>query len=907
MSTVRLTMAQALVRYLCAQRTEVDGGEAPLFGGVWAIFGHGNVAGFGEALHAAQAQLPTLRAHNEQAMALAAIAFAKAHARRHMMVCTTSIGPGATNMVTAAAVAHVNRLPVLLLPGDVFANRIPDPVLQQVESFGDPTISANDCFRPVSRYWDRITRPEQLLQSLPAALAVLTDPAACGPATLALPQDVQAEAFEYPEHFFEPRTHRLRRPGSDPAQLASVADRLRRAERPLLIAGGGVHYSLAESALRAFAERHGIPVAETQAGKGALPWDHPACVGAIGVCGSSAANALAADADLVLAVGTRLADFPTGSRALFQGPNLALVALNVAPHDAGKHGALPLVADARRGLEELSAALGAWRAPAARAETARRLTAEWTRLVDTATASGPDVPATEAQVIGAVNRAAGPRDVLVCAAGGLPGELSRLWRTREPRGYHLEYGYSCMGYEIAGGLGVKLALPDREVFVMVGDGSYLMMNSEIATSVAMHRKLVIVLLDNRGFGCINRLQVASGGASFNNLLGPEAPAIDFAAHARSLGAQAEQVKTVAASRARSSERAGPTGRPSWSSRPTPRDPSPAAERGGTSPYPRSRPGPRSRPRATRTTRRAAGSEPEASVPVRIGVNPIGWTNDDLETLGDDISLETCLEEARRAGYAGIELGRKFPRRPAELRAVLQQHGLDLVSGWYGSHLLRRSVKEEIAAMQEHAGLLTALASTAMVFAEETGSVHGRLGVPLSTRPRLAEGDWPKFGEALTEVAEHLAGRGMRLAYHHHMGTVVETEAEIDRLMGATGPAVGLLLDTGHLTYAGGDVLAVARRHAGRVVHVHCKDVRSAVLVEARRRDRSFLDAVVDGVFTVPGDGCVDYRALLEILRNAGYAGWLVVEAEQDPVKAHPLTYARMGFAHLSRLLADLRL
>ena len=295
------------------------------------------------------------------------------------------------------------------------------------------------------------------------------------------------------------------------------------------------------------------------------------------------------------------------------------------------------------------------------------------------------------------------------------------------------------------------------------------------------------------------------------------------------------------------------------------------------------------------------------MPVRIGVNPIGWTNDDLETLGDDISLETCLEETRRAGYAGIELGRKFPRRPAELRAVLQQHGLDLVSGWYGSHLLRRSVKEEIAAMQAHAGLLTALASTAMVFAEETGSVHGRLGVPLSTRPRLAEGDWPKFGEALTEVAEHLAGRGMRLAYHHHMGTVVETEAEIDRLMGATGPAVGLLLDTGHLTYAGGDVLAVARRHAGRIVHVHCKDVRPAVLAEARRRDRSFLDAVVDGVFTVPGDGCVDYRALLGILRDAGYAGWLVVEAEQDPAKAHPLTYARMGFAHLSRLLTDLRL
>jgi len=295
------------------------------------------------------------------------------------------------------------------------------------------------------------------------------------------------------------------------------------------------------------------------------------------------------------------------------------------------------------------------------------------------------------------------------------------------------------------------------------------------------------------------------------------------------------------------------------------------------------------------------------VAVRIGVNPIGWTNDDLETLGDDTPLEVCLAEARQAGYAGIELGRKFPRRPAELRAVLQAHGLDLVSGWYGSHLLRRTAKEEIAAMRAHAGLLAAMGCTAMVFAEETGSVHGRLGVPLSTRPRVAEDDWPRFGEALTEVAEHLAARAMRLAYHHHMGTSVETEAEIDRLMRATGPAVGLLLDTGHLAYAGGDVLAVARRHAGRIVHVHCKDVRPPVLAEAHRHDRSFLDAVVDGVFTVPGDGCVDYRALLGILRDAGYAGWLVVEAEQDPVKAPPLRYARLGFAHLSRLLADLGL
>jgi 3D-(3,5/4)-trihydroxycyclohexane-1,2-dione acylhydrolase (decyclizing) len=559
MATQRLTMAQALVRFLCAQRTEVDGDEAPLFAGVWAIFGHGNVAGLGEALQAVHDRLPTLRAHNEQAMAHAAIAFAKASARRRMMACTTSIGPGATNMVTAAAVAHVNRLPVLLLPGDIFATRGPDPVLQQVEDFGDPTISANDCFRPVSRYWDRITRPEQLLQSLPAAMAVLTDPAACGPVTLALPQDVQSEAWDYPDRFFEPRVHRFRRPASDPGELAASADRLRRAQKPLVIAGGGVQYSLADGALRAFAERHGVPVVETQAGKGALPWDHPANAGPIGVTGASAANALAAEADVVLAVGTRLGDFTTGSRALFRAPGLALVALNVATHDAGKHGAQPLIADARRGLEDLSAALGSWRAPAAWTETARRLGAEWTRLVDHATAAAQDVPPTEAHVIGAVNRAAGPRDVVVCAAGGLPGELHRLWRTRDPRGYHLEYGYSCMGYEIPGGLGTKLALPDREVFVMVGDGSYLMMNSEIATSVAMKKKLVIVLLDNHGFGCINRLQQACGGAPFKNLLGPDAPPVDFAAHARSLGAQAEQVKTIsdlegALERARRSDR-----------------------------------------------------------------------------------------------------------------------------------------------------------------------------------------------------------------------------------------------------------------------------------------------------------------------------------------------------------------
>ena len=544
MSTLRLTMAQALVRFLAAQRSEVDGREVPLFAGVFAIFGHGNVAGLGEALYGARETVPTLRAHNEQAMALAAIAFAKQMRRRRVMACTTSIGPGATNMVTAAAVAHANRLPVLLLPGDIFASRRPDPVLQQIEAFGDPTISVNDCFRPVSRWWDRILRPEQILQSLPQAMRVLTDPAECGPVTLALPQDVQTEAFDYPEDFFRPRLWRPRRPAPDAQELAAAADALRRATAPLLIAGGGVHYSLATETLAVFAERHGIPVAETQAGKGALAWDHPAAVGGLGVTGAAAANALAAEADLLLAAGTRLGDFATASRSLFRNSGMSLIQLNAAGYDAAKHGALPLVADVSAGLEALSALLGEWRAPKAWTEKARRLASDWQVEVGRATAPGGNALPTDAQVLGAVNRSAGPEDIVVCAAGGLPGELHKLWRVRRPGTYHLEYGYSCMGYEIAGGLGAKLAAPEREVFVLVGDGSYLMMNSEIATSIELGRKLVIVVLDNGGFGCIDRLQTAVGGASFNNLLAAGS-GVDFAAHAASLGAAARAVSEIA--------------------------------------------------------------------------------------------------------------------------------------------------------------------------------------------------------------------------------------------------------------------------------------------------------------------------------------------------------------------------
>jgi 3D-(3,5/4)-trihydroxycyclohexane-1,2-dione acylhydrolase (decyclizing) len=547
--TLRLTMAQALVRYLAAQRTECEGRIEPLFAGVWAIFGHGNVAGIGEALWGARDRLPTYRAHNEQAMAHAAIAFAKASGRRRMMACTTSIGPGATNMVTAAAVAHVNRLPVLLLPGDVFASRRPDPVLQQVEDFSDGTVSANDCFRPVSRYFDRITRPEQILTALPRALAVLTDPAECGPATLALCQDVQAEAFDYPERFFAERVWRLRRIRPDERELVDAAALVGRAKKPLIVAGGGVHYAEASETLRRFAEAHDIPVAETQAGKSALPDEHRLNMGAIGVTGTSAANALAAEADVVLAVGTRLQDFTTGSWALFRNPETTIIGLNVQSFDAEKHGALPLVCDAKVGLERLSAALGGRRAPPVWAERAAAEKARWRELAAAATAATNAALPSDAQVIGAVQRAGEPSDIVVCAAGGLPGELHKLWNAAEPGGYHLEYGYSCMGYEIAGGLGVKMARPEREVIVLVGDGSYLMMNSEIATSVMLGRKLTIVVLDNRGFGCIDRLQRATGSESFNNLFEharhETLPQIDFVAHAASLGAAAEKAAGLA--------------------------------------------------------------------------------------------------------------------------------------------------------------------------------------------------------------------------------------------------------------------------------------------------------------------------------------------------------------------------
>ena len=551
--TVRLTMAQALAQHLAALQVRMDDGELlPYCGGVFAIFGHGNVAGIGEALHGVRNRLPTLRAHNEQGMALAAIAYAKANMRQRIMAATTSIGPGATNLLTAAALAHVNRLPVLLLPGDVFVSHAADPVLQQVEDFQQGDLSANDCFRPVTRYFDRIMRPEQILSALPRAIQIMTDPAQCGPVCLALPQDVQAMAFDCPESFLAPATLHIRRPAPDAEELSAAVAALRAARRPLIIAGGGVLYSRAGAELAKFCEQFGVPLSETQAGKSSLAWDHGLNLGAIGVCGVPSANAMAVEADLVLAIGTRLQDFTTGSHSIYH--TARLIGLNVQAFDAGKWGGQALVCDAQVGLQQLAEALDDWRADPAWTERARTLAQGWRKRVDELTGRAPkDELPYEAEVIGAVRDSGEDspgRDVVVCAAGTLPAELLKLWRASGPGNYHVEYGYSCMGYEIAGGLGVKLARPRQEVIVMVGDGSYLMMNSEIASSVMLGLKLIIVVLDNRGYGCISRLQLACGGAAFNNMLddcvlpGGERPDIDFALHAKSLGALSEHVGDV---------------------------------------------------------------------------------------------------------------------------------------------------------------------------------------------------------------------------------------------------------------------------------------------------------------------------------------------------------------------------
>ena len=543
MKTVRLTAAQAMVKWLSVQMTEE--GER-FIEGVWAIFGHGNVAGIGEALHGIGEALPTWRGQNEQTMAHAAVAYAKTKRRRKAMAVTSSIGPGATNLVTAAALAHVNRLPVLLIPGDVFGNRRPDPVLQQIEDFDDGTVSANDCFRPVSRYFDRIARPEHLLTALPRAMRVMTDPADCGPVTLAFCQDVQAEAYDYPESFFEPKVWRIRRPEPDPREVADVVEAIGKAKRPIIVAGGGVLYSGAEKDLLAFARKRNIPLVETQAGKGAVDWREDLNFGSPGVTGSDVANKVCAEADLIIGVGTRFQDFTTGSWTVFANPARKLVSINLAGYDAAKHGAIPLVGDAKVAIARIDAALGDRRFPDQ--DKGRRKA--WFEASDAVMAApNTEGPPTDAQVIGAVQRQARENTVAMCAAGTMPGALQVLWRAA-PGGYHMEYGYSCMGYEVAGAMGIKLAAPEKEVICFVGDGSYMMANSELATAVVRRVPFTVVLTDNRGYGCINRLQIECGGAEFNNMYKDcnleMQPEIDFVAHARAMGAHAEKVPNIAA-------------------------------------------------------------------------------------------------------------------------------------------------------------------------------------------------------------------------------------------------------------------------------------------------------------------------------------------------------------------------
>ncbi|HEU0213090.1 MAG TPA: 3D-(3,5/4)-trihydroxycyclohexane-1,2-dione acylhydrolase (decyclizing) [Jiangellaceae bacterium] len=552
---MRLTVAQALVRFLVAQWTERDGEQRRLVAGCLGIFGHGNVAGIGEALLAAGDDLRYYQARNEQAMVHVAAGYARMSDRLATMACTTSIGPGATNLVTGAAAATVNRLPVLLLPGDVFATRVANPVLQELEDPRSYDISVNDALRPVSRYWDRIDRPEQLSPALLAAMRVLTDPAGTGAVTLALPQDVQAEAYDWPEELFEKRVWHIPRAVPEPAALDRAVAAIRSAHRPLVVAGGGVVYSRATRALREFVEATRVPVAETQAGKGALPFDHPQAVGALGVTGTTAANTLARRADVVIGVGTRYSDFTTASRTLFTDPDVRFVNLNVAVPDAVKQDGVALVADAREGLNALTAALRGWSVDESLQEETARLAGEWDATVTAAYGLGHGPLPAQSEVIGAVNEVSGPRDVVVCAAGSMPGDLHRLWRTRDPKGYHVEYGYSCMGYEIGGGLGVKLAAPDREVFVLVGDGSYLMMPTEIVTAVAEGVKLVVVLVDNQGYASIGALSESVGSGGFGTRYRFRDPAtghldgdplpVDLAANAGSLGADVLRPTTVA--------------------------------------------------------------------------------------------------------------------------------------------------------------------------------------------------------------------------------------------------------------------------------------------------------------------------------------------------------------------------
>ena len=563
MKTIRLTTAQALVKFLVAQKIVIDGRQEQLFPGVLAIFGNGNVTSLGVALDENRNEIKTYRGQNEQGMALAAVGFAKAKRRQQIMVATSSIGPGALNMVTAAGVAYVDRLPVLFLACDTFVHRIPDPVLQQAETFSDPSITVNDAFKPVVRYWDRIVAPEQLLQSLPHAVSTMLDPATCGPAFISLPQDVQAQSFDFPEVFFDEVVHTILRPRADASELERAIKTLKQAKRPLIICGGGVHYSLAEKQLAEFATKHNIPVVETVAGKASLLAAHPLNAGPVGVTGCESANTLAGQADVVLALGTRLQDFTTGSWTIFSNEQTKFIGVNTARFDAVKHRSLPVVADVSVTLEEMTVALANWRADDSWSKLAQSEVAKYHSYIDGIAKKDSSKLATYAQVVGVADRLAQAGDYALTAAGGFPGELNNGWRAKSIDSFDCEYGFSCMGYELSGAWGAKMAMPNREVISFVGDGSYMMMNSDIYSSVLYGHKLIVVVCDNGGYAVINRLQVNQGGVPFNNQIVDcyvqNLVYVDFAKHAESMGAIAETVGSIddleaAFSRARKSDR-----------------------------------------------------------------------------------------------------------------------------------------------------------------------------------------------------------------------------------------------------------------------------------------------------------------------------------------------------------------
>ena len=555
METVRLTMGQALVKWILAQRTEVDGIEVPVFAGAFGIFGHGNVTALAEALEPVQDQLPTWRGQNEQYMTLAAVAFTKAMLRKQIMISTTSVGPGCSNLMTAAAVASVNRLPLLMLCGDYFAHRTVDPVLQQIETFVDPTVSICDAFKPVVRYWDRITRPEQIIRSLPQALATMLDPADCGPAFFALPQDVQAEAFDYPLSFFEPRVHYIRRPAPDARDVDAAARLLASAKRPLIIAGGGVRYSGANDALADFAARRGIPLAETAAGKATVLASHPNAIGTVGIIGAASANKVAEEADLVLAVGTRLQDFTTGSWSLFRDPGVRFVLVNTNRWDAMKRTDCAVIGDALASIEAIDAAVGDYRADETWLAGARGHVQDWAGYLQGVQDRSDLDPPSYGQVIRACNELARPEDYVVSAAGGIIGELTMAWNSLSQNSFDVEWGFSTMGYEVSGAWGASMAVAQSrrarggEVLAFMGDGSYLMGNSDVFSTVLTGHKVIFIVCDNGGFAVINRLQVNTGGAEFNNLLASSRRVrdvqVDFLQHITALGAMGEKVTSIA--------------------------------------------------------------------------------------------------------------------------------------------------------------------------------------------------------------------------------------------------------------------------------------------------------------------------------------------------------------------------